>query len=111
MAMFSKDVQTALTYLSLLIILYGAYKALVGVLEGAKGKKGGARAKRGLDKIKSRKKLSRKFCGKWTKNIKKRKRKIRKTKNSSKKTKLEKRVQGLQRKCATLGVSKSANWD
>ena len=103
MAMFSKDVQTVLTYLALLIILYGAYKALVGVLEGAKGKKGGSRAKRGLDKIKSRKKLSRKFCRKWNKNIKKRKRKIRKTGNSSKKTKLEKRVQGVAKKMCYVG--------
>jgi len=101
--MFSKDVQTVLTYLALLIILYGAYKALVGVLEGAKGKKGGSRAKRGLDKIKSRKKLSRKFCRKWNKNIKKRKRKIRKTGNSSKKTKLEKRVQGVAKKMCYVG--------
>ena len=103
MAMFSKNVKTVLTYLAILIILYGAYKAIVNVQEGAKSKKGGNRFNiSGLKKIKSGK-STKKYCKKWTKNIKKQKRKMRKTKNIRKKTKLENRIQGLQKKMCYVG--------
>ena len=90
--MFSKNVQTVLTYLAILIILYGAYKAIVGVHEGAKGNK----VKRGLDKIKSSSKSTKKYCRKWTKNIKKRRRK----KNSAKQAK---KIQGVANKMCYVG--------
>ena len=92
MAMFSKNVRTVLTYLAILIILYGAYKAIVGVHEGAKGNK----VKRGLDKIKSSSKSAKKYCRKWTKNIKKRRRK----KNSAKQAK---KIQGVADKMCYVG--------
>jgi len=34
MALFSKNTQSILTYLAILIILYGAYKAIFNIREG-----------------------------------------------------------------------------
>jgi hypothetical protein len=39
MTMFSKNTKTILTYLAILIIFYGAYKAVFNLKEGKKGKK------------------------------------------------------------------------
>ena len=93
MAMFSKNVQNILFYIAVLIILYGAYKAIANIHERAKGKND-------LNEIKIMKqtKKEKKYCKKIFKKIKKKIPKFLKTQNLEKKTKHKNKIKELSEK-------------
>lgn len=72
MAMFSKDTKMILKYLAILIIFYGAYKAMFNLREGKKGKKGKKKqGKKRQGKVKMTKKQYDKAVMRATKRIQK----------------------------------------
>ena len=96
MDLFSKNTVAFFMYIAFLIILYGAYKYIVGVHEGAKGKKGRQKS------IRKKKK-----CNKLNKKLKKFNKKERKlvgkTKNPNKKRRIDKLRKKITDKMCKVG--------